>query len=139
MASSIMFSGISKSDGTELFRIEPDWWVPSEIGRNVRLKWIRTNDAGSYSDSNANVSIDEARTLHEQFRPRLEGLIEYNTECLDDCRKDTDPGGALLAEEYAEYVSGLKSHLTTLDLAVGRDAEKYSCFQICVFEWDSGL
>lgn len=139
MASSIRFSGVSKSDGAELFRIEPEWWVQSELGRHVSFKWISSDDTGSYSDSDADISIDEARILHDQFRPRLKKLIAYNTKCLKSYEKDAGPDAALLAEEYAEYVSELQSHLTALDSAVGRDAEKFSHFHICIFEWDSGL
>ncbi len=88
MASSVRFSGVSKSDGSELFCIEPEWWVISELGRNVSLKWITSDDTGSYSDSDADITIDKARILHDQFRPALKKLIAYNSECLKSYEKD---------------------------------------------------
>ena len=139
MASSIRFSGVSKSDGSELFCIEPEWWVGSELGLNVSFKWSTSDDTGSYSDSDADISIDEARILHNQFRPKLKKLIAYNTKCLKSYMKDTGPYAAQLTEEYAEYVAELQSHLMALDSVVGSDSEKYSHFHVRICEWESGL
>ena len=140
MAFSISFSGISKKDGLELFVIEPAWWEISKLEQKVKYLWIESND-GSYSDRDADISIDEARILHKQFKSRLVKDIAYNTECIESERKQkgTRAFSAARLKDYVKHVSKLQSYLTTLDSAVGESAENFSHFHVRVFEWDSGL
>ena len=89
MAFSVRIEGID-AHGSRAFSIEPHWWKIPELGKNVKFNWIRSNDTGSYLDNDADISIDEARILHEQFKPELEKLIAFNIECLESSKERTD-------------------------------------------------
>jgi hypothetical protein len=138
MAYSIRIHGLGR-DGTELLQMEPHWWEISKLSENVQFKWIESNDTGSYSDDDADISIDEARILHEQFRPELLATIAYNLECVESSKMRTDEHAASVLKQYLDYVERLQSALNALDFAVGEGAGDFSHFHICVFEWDSGF
>jgi len=136
MAYSLRFTGIG-TDGKELFCIEPSWWTLSELGKHVKLNWITTNETGSYTDKDADISAQEARILHERFRPKLLKLIAYNKSCIKSYKTYAGDHTAVVAD-YIEYVAALMGSIHTLDAAVGSDVDKFSHFHLCIFEWDSG-
>ncbi len=136
MAFSLRFTGIG-TNGKERFRIEPSWWTISGLGKHIKLNWITTNETGSYTDKDADISAQEARILHEQFRPKLLELIAYNKSCIKSYKTDAGDYTADVAD-YKAYVAALKRSLRTIDAAVGADVGKFSHFHLCVFEWDSG-
>lgn len=138
MAYGLRLSGIEKAKGKVLFLIEPNWWTISELGKLVNLNWVKTNKTGSYSDNDADISLDEVRILHEQFKPVLLELIAYNTGCLETCKKDNDKHAAARLEGYTRYVSQLNGELQTIEAALGEYADKYAHFHLCIYEWDSG-
>ncbi len=138
MAHGLRLSGIGRSNGKELFRIEPNWWNISDLGKLVKLNWAKTNETGSYSDEDADVSIDEARILHEHFKPVLLKQIAFNVGCLESYKKDTDEHAASRVQQYTNYVAELRENLQTIDIALGEDADKFAHFHLCIFEWDSG-
>jgi hypothetical protein len=138
MAYSIRFTGIGK-DKVERFCIEPDWWDISELGKHVNLKWTVTNETGSYVDKDADISTDEARILHEQFKHRLLEKIAYNSRCVEAEKGRTDQYASSRLAGYMEYVTALKAALQAMDSAVGDGSAGFSHFHVCVFEWDSGL
>lgn len=117
MARSIRLTGISKDDGSELLDIEPRWWAIEELDKSVKFRWIESNDTGSYSDLDSDISVDEARTLHEQFKSRaIQGMFS-----------------SLDAQEF------IKTDVHAIDSAVGKDSARFSHFHLCIFEWESGL
>lgn len=138
MAYGIRFTGIDK-DGVTQLDIEPHWWTISELGDRVELKWVKSNETGSYTDQGADMSVDEARVLHLQFRQELAELIVYNEDCIKDEEESTDKHAAQRLAEYTKYVESLKANLNALDLAVGDNAPNFSHFHVCIFEWESGL
>lgn len=138
MAKSIRFSGFSKSDGSRLFSIEPDWWSVTNLQKSVKLNWASSNVTGSYRDDDADISVEEARVLHEQFKPEILGKIAYNVNCMDAEKLRHDESASTRLAGYTEYVAQLKAELGLIEAAVGEDASKFSHFHICVFEWESG-
>lgn len=138
MAHDLQLSGIGKANGKALFRIEPNWWTISELGKLVKLNWVKTNKTGSYSDNDADICADEVRILHEHFKPILLERIAYNVGCLETCKKDTDKHAAARVAGYTRYVSQLNKELQTIEAALGEDADKFAHFHLCIFEWDSG-
>jgi len=138
MAYGLRLSGIGKNESKELFQIEPTYWTISEVRRLVTLNWVRTNETGSYSDDDADISIDEARKLHENFKPEILKKIAYNVSCLESYTNSTDEHAANLAADYSTYVLQLEGELHTIETALGADADKFSHFHLCIFEWDSG-
>ena len=138
MAYSIRFSGVGK-DGATLFSLEPHWWVVSKLVKVVTTGWVTTNDTGSYQDDDVDIPQEVASTLHKMFKPELLHLIEFNTECVESTKLDTDQHAASRLDQYTKYVGELNSALETIEAALGKDAENYSHFHVCVFEWDSGL
>lgn len=138
MAYGLRFSGIDKKEGKELFQIEPRWWAISEVRGLVANNWVSTNETGSYSDSDMDISLEEARELHEQFKPEILKMIAYNGSCLESYKTRTDSHAKKLVADYSEYVSRLEEKLHTIETALGADANKFSHFHLCIFEWDSG-
>lgn len=138
MAFSIRLTGIAK-DGSELFCIEPHWWSIAELHKNIKPKWTVTNDTGSYEDQDTDISIEEARILHEQFKPVLLDLIDFNSKCVESEKTSTDQYAALRLKEYVDYVAALHSHLQTIEAAIGANSAATSHFHLCIFEWESGL
>ena len=114
MAFSVRVKGISK-DGGVLFTLEPLWWDANELKRADRF--VVTNDTGSYSDYDADFSIEETRTLHEKFREATVSGI-YGVE---------------------GWKSRIQPMMEVLDNALQAGSEKYSHFHVTIFEWESGL
>lgn len=83
MAKTIKLSGISKSDGTRVFCIEPDWWDVAELQSSTNFHWVDTNETGSYVDHDADVSAGDAQKLHHHFKQKLIEKIAYNIKCRD--------------------------------------------------------
>jgi hypothetical protein len=138
MAYSIRFEGVG-SDGKTLFTIEPHWWQVEVVRERFEKRWIVTNETGSYTDEDVDISASEARALHRHFRKELKKMITYNESCLKSYRKDTDEYAPLRVADYTKYCDELKGHLELLDGAVGEDAATFAHFHVCIFEWDSGL
>ncbi len=138
MAYGIRFSGIG-NDGKELLSIEPRWWAISKIKDLVKLEWIRTNDTGSYTDDDADLSIDAARTLHNYFRPLLIKDIEFNVRCLASYQAGDLEHKQTIVADYQRLVADQQAQLKQLDVAVNEGASEFMKFHICVYEWDSGL
>ncbi len=138
MAHDLQLSGIGRANGKAPFRIESNWWTISDLGKLVKLNWVKSNKTGSYSDDDADISADEVRILHEHFKPVLLERIAFNVGCLESYKKDTDKHAAARVEDYTRYVSRLKEELQTIEAALGEDAGKFAHFHLCVFEWDSG-
>ena len=137
MAYGLRLSGIGK-DGSELFSIEPTWWPISELTKHIAINWITTNETGSYTDDDADISADETRVLHEEFKPVIQKLIDYNVTCIESCKTQTDEYAAVRLVDYTEYVSKLKADVQTIETALGIEVDKVAHFHLCVFEWDSG-
>jgi hypothetical protein len=138
MAYSLRLTGIG-TDGTELLRIEPHWWEISKLGEKVRIDWVTTNETGSFTDDDAEISVDEGRILHKLFRPALMEKIAYNKKCIESNEPKSHELASVALAMYETYGLELESMLQTLDLAVGADACKFAHFHLCVFAWESGL
>lgn len=138
MAYGLRLSGIGKKAAKELFRIEPTWWKISEVRELVAQDWITTNQTGSYSDDHVDISLDEARKLHERFKPEILKTIAYNVSCLKSHKTSTSEHAPKLVEDYSEYLSQLEEELYSIEAALGSDADNFAHFQLCIFEWDSG-
>ena len=67
MAESILLTGFEK-DGSKQFELEPGWWRISELNNLVKIHWVESNETGSYRDLDADISVNDARQLHEQFK-----------------------------------------------------------------------
>ena len=88
MATDLRFTGLGK-DGAELLCMEPRWWEITKLEERVHLKWVSTYNYG-YEDLDANVTLDQARTLHEQFKPKLLELIETNSKAAESTKHLTE-------------------------------------------------
>jgi len=92
-----------------------------------------------YEDEEAEVTLDQARTLHEQFKPKLLELIETNSEAAESTKHLTENLDPPRENAYAKYVRKLKSDLAELDSAFAEKSSHYSRFHILIYEWESGL
>ena len=137
MAYSIRLEGMG-ADGSTVFSIGPYWWKISDLGKNIKINWVSSNDTGSYSDEDADISINEARILHEQFKPELEKLIAFNVKLLKSIKTRAEKNAASQIMLYQECITRHQSMMTLLDSAVGNEARNVSHFHVCIFEWDSG-
>jgi hypothetical protein len=77
MAFDILFQGIGR-DGNARLTLEPHWWDIGDVRLRFKDRWVVTNETGSYMDEDADITLEEARALHEQYRPKLVHLIELN-------------------------------------------------------------
>ena len=139
MAYSLRLSGIGKQDGKELFRMEPAWWEISEVRKLVTVNWVKTNETGSYSDEDADISLDVARRLHEHFKPEILEQIAFNVSCIESAEESPDEYHADYVASHAKYVAELKEELHTIEAALGADAGNFTHFHLCIFEWESGF
>ena len=64
MAFSMRLSCMGK-DGSDLLRMEFDWWNISALGKHVKLTWTSANDTSSYGGEDADISADALRIIHE--------------------------------------------------------------------------
>ena len=84
--------------------------------------------------------MEEARSLHRLFKPKLLELIAFNTGPAEKEKKRRIKNGELMNKTgYEHYVEKLNLQLETLESALGKDAGDYSHFHVCIFEWDSGM
>lgn len=74
---------VRQTDGSELLSIEPGWWPIDEMKNYVKFNWVESNETGSYTYLDADISVDEARLLHEQFKP-LAHLGRYASSDAQD-------------------------------------------------------
>jgi hypothetical protein len=115
MAFSTRLTGYSKQDGSVLLRMEPPWWNVQLLRKDPRL--TESNETGGYRDYDADLSLEEARELHERFKPAaMQGIYQY--------------------EGWQQIIQPM---LIELDLAFSQRAAEFSHFHVCVFEWESGL
>lgn len=138
MASTIRFSGISKSDGSKVFCIEPDWWDDAEFQSSTNFHWIETNETGSYVDRDVDISADEAQKLHDHFRQKLVEKIAYNMRCRDAEKLRTDQYASKRLADYALYAELLQTNLDSIDSALGVNAADFSHFHLTISQWESG-
>jgi hypothetical protein len=139
MAYSVRFTGFRKSDGSEIFILEPSWWTEKEVKKLLTCRWIVSNDTGSYRDEDADISVEQARALHAHFAPAALHQIAFNEDCVRAIRLDTDENAASRLATYVNCVSALKREFDSVETAVGADCDQYSHFHVCIFEWESGL
>jgi hypothetical protein len=138
MAFSVRIDGFGRN-GKELLSMEPHWWDIAKLGERVNFNWITSNDTGSYRDEDADISIDEAHILHDQFKPELLRLIADARKSVEWYKNSADGKASTALKEYSDYLEKLQSSLNTLDNAVGEGAGDFSHFHVCVFEWESGF
>ncbi len=114
MAFSVRLTGLAKNTGKQLFQTEPPWWPAKTLKDDPRMKKSVTD---GYLDYRATLSLAEAQALHERYRPEARiGVFE-----LEAWQKTIRP---MLAE---------------LDAVLGPRSAEFGEFEICVFEWESGL
>lgn len=138
MAYSVRFTGFSKSDGSELLNIEPNWWSVGDIKKYLTCNWKVSNDTGSYRDEDTDISAEQARMLHMQFAPIALDRIAYNEDCVRSERLKSDDNAAVRLAMYVKYVAELKAEFDSIESAVDADSGLFSHFHVCIFEWDSG-
>ena len=85
------------------------------------------------------ITLDQARTLHEQFKPKLLELIETNSKAAESTKHLTENLDPPRENAYAKYVRGLRSDLAELDSAFAENSSLYSRFHLLIYEWESGL
>lgn len=138
MAYSVRFTGFSKSDGSELLNIEPNWWSVGDIKKYLTCNWKVSNDTGSYRDEDTDISAEQARMLHMQFAPIALDRIAYNEDCVRSERLKSDDNAAVRLAMYVKYVAELKAEFDSIESAVDADSDLFSHFHVCIFEWESG-
>lgn len=114
MAFSVRLTGFSAKSGEEIFKMEPSWWPASVLREDPRMTKSAT---GGYLDFMATLSVDEARAVHELFRPAAVAGVFGSTEWQEII-------GPMMAE---------------LDAVFGPRSVEFGKFELCVFEWESGL
>ena len=115
MAFSVRIIGISKKTGKALLDMEPQWWRANQLEDDERF--VMSND-GSYFDYDADLSIEEMKDLHEQFKRAAITDTVYGSD------------------QWQEII---QSKLELLDKALYSETDQYSHFHVTVFEWESGL
>ena len=114
MAFSVRITGISRETGEAMFELEPSWWDTAVLMRDHRF--IQSEQTRGYQDYDADLSVDETRSLHEQFLPKA-------------------TAGAFGHCGWPEII---QRQVAALNAALRADDE-FSHFHISVFEWESGL
>lgn len=138
MTYSIRIAGLGR-DGKELLSIEPNWWTVSKIQALFPNRWVHTNLTGSYADADVEVSVEEARSVHAQFRSILLENIQFNADSLTSYAAGNSPHKDSIVSQYEELISKLEGQLDLLDGAVANASGEFANFHICVYEWDSGF
>jgi hypothetical protein len=95
--------------------MEPQWWSAKQLENDERF--VVSND-GSYFDYDADLSIEEMKELHEEFKKAAVADVVYG---LDQWQEIINP------------------KLELLDKALYSQSDDYSHFHVTVFEWESGL
>jgi hypothetical protein len=115
MAFSVQVFGYSRATGEKALELELRWWVPGMLWDDPRF--IHSNDTGSYSDYDADLSVEEMRELHERFLPAATSGVF----------------------EHPHWQAVLQPKLRRLHDALYERADEFSHFRVNVFEWESGL
>lgn len=137
MAQGIRLTGIGR-DGSILLHMEPDSWDVAFLQQS-RSDWVISNDTGSYVDQDADLSPEELRILYEHFKPLMLKSVELYDDCVSGSLARMDPAGPSAAASYAEVRDRLKTELASIESALGKDADRFSHFHICIFDWESGM
>lgn len=115
MAFLVRVIGYSKETKEPSFEMEPPWWPDRELREDSKFQ--SSNTSGGYLDYVAHLSVEEARAMHERFRPiATQGVYEYSG-----------------------WQKVIRPMLDELDLVFGSRAQEFSHFLVGVFEWESGL
>ncbi len=114
MAYILVLKGYSKTDGKESLHIEPTWWRNQEMYNDPRLKEIVD---GGFLDYEAKLSVEEARQMHEHFKPLA--ADKYNTE----------EGWQRIAQPRLE----------ALDSAFYEQTDEFSHFVVGLYDFSSGM
>jgi hypothetical protein len=114
MAWFVHLTGFDRNTGKPLLKMEPSWWPANEIKNDPRLRETITD---GYLDYRAELSVDEARVIHERFRSAARQGV-FNCDSWE----------ALIRPMMEE-----------LDSALGPRSTEFSGFALCVSEWESGL
>jgi hypothetical protein len=96
-------------------RIEPRWWDADEVSRDPRF--VISNDTGSYSDWNADLTDAEFQAMHDHFRSQATVGIYQS----DDWQRVIRP------------------QLQVIDGVLSGALGSISKVNVTVFEWESGL
>jgi hypothetical protein len=114
VAFSVRLIGWAERSGESLFRMEPPWWPVRTLKDDPRLQESVTD---GYLDYRATLSAAEVRVLHERFRPEA-------------------VRGVFAANAWQEIIQPM---LAELDAVLGSRSAEFGKFELCVFEWESGL
>ncbi len=115
VAFSVRIIGYSKETQEPSFEMEPPWWPKSDLMVDPRFRV--SNDTGGYLDYDADLSVEEAREMHEQFKPEATRGVY----------------------EYSGWQKLIQPMLKELDLIFVARTHEFSHFRVNVFEWESGL
>jgi len=114
MAFAIRITGYTRKANEPSFEMEPPWWPEKELRDDPRFQ---ASQADGYLDYTADLSVAEARALHERFKPRASrGVFAF-----------------------AGWQKIIRPMLAELDLVFGPRADEFSRFRVVVFEWESGM
>lgn len=114
MAFSVRLTGWAERSGKELLRVEPPWWPAAALKDDPRMQ---ESVGDGYLDYRATLSMAEIRTLHARFKPQADR-------------------GVFAAEAWQKIIRPV---LAELDAALGPRSAEFEKFELCVFEWESGL
>ena len=114
MAFSVRLTGFAVQSGKQIFRMEPPWWPANVLREDPRMK--ETIEDG-YLDFKATLSAEEARAIHERFRQAASS-------------------GVFGSKQWQAIICPM---LVELDAVFGARVADFGNFEVCVFEWESGL
>ena len=114
MAFSVRLTGLAGNSRKQLFQMEPPWWPAKVLKDDPRMKESVTD---GYLDYRASLSVAEVRAIHERFR-------------AEAC------GGVFGFEPWQKTIRPM---LAELDVVLGPRSAAFGEFELCVFEWESGL
>lgn len=114
MAFSVRLTGFDAKTGGEILRMEPPWWPANVLKDDPRMRQSVSN---GYLDYQATLTVSDARNMHLQFLPNAcHGVFECT-----------------------QWQASLKPMLAELDVVFGPRLWEFGRFEVCVFEWESGL
>ncbi len=114
MAYTLDIWGILKNGVSDDFQfsIKLFWWPHDQLMKDSRFS---EHYYYGYHDYSAELTVDEARELHERFKPNAESYVNiYQPDKII-------------------------SMLATLDNALTENADKYESIIVKLSEWESGL
>jgi len=106
----------SSSDNQHFLRVEPPWWLTAELRDDERFT---LSGNSSFRDYNAELTIEEIRTLHEQNKPA--GM----------------PGSGTFGDE--SWQKKIQPIMEEMEKAFYQESDRYQYFQVFIFEWVSGF